>query len=655
MQGTIQGVQRVSTATVFGCFTTVAAFFPLLLIDNEMGKIFASFALVVVIALLVSLFESKLILPAHLAAVRIDAASVPAPGRLAATWHRQRAFTTGLLASLNQRYYQPLLTLTLRHRYTSLLIFTTLAVSVIGLVYNGWIRTVFFPEVPGQIISVELEMKSGSPMNLTAANVAAIEKAAEALNRQTMAELNTEAPPIAQLMTAITGPTSALIFAELQAEAHRRLDNEETLRRWREGVGSLEGIEELSFSGSLESGGGFVVEVGARDAAVLEAAVGRLTTALATLPGVSDINDDLQQGSPQIRLRLKPEAQHLGLTHADLASQIGDAFGGREIQRVQRGSEEVKVIVKYSAERRRHMQDLLDTHIQTRGGEWLPLTAVATLETGYVPCSLNRRNGKRVVRVFADLDKARISAGEAYAWLQANIVPELQASYPQVSISRGGELAEMEEMQGGLKRALVLILILIYALLAIPLKSYWQPLVIMAVIPFGFVGAAMGHWVMDKPLSVISFFGALALMGVVVNDSLVLLTRFNEVHRQGLPLKQALTQAGGSRFRAIVLTTTTTVCGLMPLLSETSEQAQYLIPTAISLAWGELFATPITLIIVPLLIHLGHDAGAMGKRLKAHRFEGALITRPSREEVALPIASTGAVSNFSLTAPGIWP
>lgn len=632
VEGTIQGVRRVSTATVFGCFTTVAAFFPLLLIDNEMGKIFASFALVVVIALLVSLLESKLILPAHLAAVRIDGASTPSPGLLGAYWRRLQTIATGLLAGINQKCYQPILGHCLRHRATSLLIFTTIAACTIGWVFNGWIRTVFFPDVPGQIISVELEMKSGSPMNLTTTNVSAVETAAEAVNQQVMAELGTDAPPIARLMTAITGPMSAVIFAELQPEEDQRLDSAETLARWRERVATLEGIEKLSFNGSLESGGGFVVEVGAREEKVLEDAVQRLTAALAGVDGVGDINDDLQQGSPQIRLRLKPEAQHLGLTNADLASQIGDAFGGREIQRVQRGGDEVKVMVKYKAERRRYMQDLLDTHIRTRRGEWLPLAAVASIETGYVPTALKRQNGRRVVQVRASLDKAQISAAEAFTWIQANVAPEIEALYPQVSISGGGELAEMNEMQGGLKRALIVILILIYALLAVPLKSYWQPLVIMAVIPFGFVGAAMGHWVMGSPLSVISFFGALALMGVVVNDSLVLMTRFNAVHRKGTPLKQALVTAGTSRFRAIVLTTATTVCGLMPLLSETSEQAQYLIPAAISLAWGELFATPITLIIVPILIHMGHDARVMAKRLKGQFFEETYNAHPIREE-----------------------
>ncbi len=605
IEGTIKGVHRVATATVFGCFTTVAAFYPLLLIDNDLGKIFASFAVVVIVALLVSLLESKLILPAHLAALRLDPPREK--GWLRRLWQSVQSLCLGLLSFVNQRLYQPMLTRVLRHRYAALLVLATVAICGGSLIYNGWIRTVFFPEVPGQIITVNLQMKSGSPEHLTMDNVATIEQAAETVNTEAMAELGTEAPPIVRIMTALTGPFNAVIFAELRPEKERQLETMETLRRWRRGVGVLEGTEELSFSGSFETGGGFIVELGARDETVLREAVDRFTTMLSRVDGVHDIRTDFDQGNPQIRLHLKPEAQHLGLTTADLASQIGDAFGGLEVQRIQRDADEVKVYVRYKEKRRRYMQDILETRIQTQQGEWLPLSLVARIETGYVPSSLNRQNGRRVVQVRASLDKTQISATEAFGWIQQDVVPGLQALYPELTVQGAGELEEIGEVRGGLRKALFVILILIYALLAVPLKSYWQPLVIMSVIPFGFVGAAIGHGIMGHPLSVLSFFGMLAVTGVVVNDSLVMLTRFNEMRRDGASLQEALVMAGGSRFRPIVLTTVTTVCGLTPLLSETSEQAQYLIPAAISLAWGELFATPITLFIIPVLISIGED------------------------------------------------
>jgi multidrug efflux pump subunit AcrB len=608
IEGTILGVHRVSTATVFGCFTTIAAFYPLLLIQNEIGKIFAGFSVVVIVSLLMSLVESKLILPAHLAAIKID--SQPSKGWLAILWHKMQLALTLGLTYVNKNLYQPLLGKALRHRYTTLLVFLTVAVCGLSMIFNGWIRTVFFPEVPGQIITVKLQMSSGSPLNLTMDNIKVIESAAESLNTEAMTELHTDHPPIARIMTALTGPFNAEIYAELQPESSRKMETMETLKRWRKKVGLLEGAEELNFSGSFDIGGGFIIELGARDESVLKDAVARFSTALRGLDGLYDVRDDLKQGSPQIRLRLKPEAQHLGLNASDLASQIGDAFGGLEVQRVQRDDDEIKVYAKYQQERRRYMRDILDTRIQTANGQLLPLSLVASIESGYVPASINRQNGQRVAQVRASLDKAVISPGEAFKWIQDNVSPELKTLYPELTIKRAGELEEVGEIQGGMLRALVMILILIYALLAVPLKSYWQPLVIMSVIPFGFVGALIGHWFNGLPLSILSFFGMLAVTGVVVNDSLVMMTRFNELREEGHDFHESLVMAGGSRFRAIILTTVTTVCGLMPLMLETSEQAQYLIPAAISVAWGGLFATPVTLFIIPTVTGILIDAGA---------------------------------------------
>lgn len=260
------------------------------------------------------------------------------------------------------------------------------------------------------------------------------------------------------------------------------------------------------------------------------------------------------------------------------------------------------------------MIDILETYIQTKEGHWIPLSEVASIESGYVPSSINRQNGKRIVRIMASLDKDIISSTEAFAIVQNTISEKLTTLYPDLSIRGGGEIEEAEKIQGGMILALIMIIILIYALLAVPLKSYWQPLVIMSVIPFGFVGAIIGHMVMGHPLSVLSFFGMLAVSGVVVNDSLVMMSRFNELGEEGSTLKEALVMAGGSRFRPILLTTITTVCGLMPLLLETSEQAQYLIPAAISLAWGELFATPVTLFIVPVFTSILLDVGHLFRK-----------------------------------------
>ncbi len=614
--GTITGVRQVSTATVFGCFTTVAAFYPLLLIENEIGKLFASFSVVVIISVLASMLESKLVLPAHLAAISITEPGTGNPeSGMARAWAWVQNRAAALMNFASTRIYRPVLAATLTHRYAALVFLAALAVCGISLIFNGWIRTVFFPDVPGQIITVTLKTRSGSPASLTASHISFIESQARALNQKAMAELNTDKPPIARIMTALTGSNSAEIYAELQPEKQRQLETLETLKRWRKGVGSLEGVETLTFSGSFETAGGFDIELGARDPVILQHGVKAFETAFAKLKGVHDIRDDQNMGTPRLRLHLRPEARHLGLTTADLASQIGNAFGGLEVQRIQRGAEEVKVMVKYQGNRRQYLRDILTTRIRTQKGQWVPLSMVARVESGYVPTAIVRQNKEQVVRIQANLDKDVVSAAEAYEYIKNTIRPALMQNYPQLTLKAGGELEDMGEMKAGMLRALAMILILIYALLAVPLKSYWQPFVIMSVIPFGFVGAVIGHWVMGFPLSVLSFFGMLAVTGVVVNDSLVLLSRFNEESMETAGVRESLMSAGHSRFRAIVLTTLTTVCGLMPLLSETSEQAQYLIPAAISLAWGELIATPVTLFIVPVLIHIGHDVKGISKRL----------------------------------------
>ena len=441
-----------------------------------------------------------MILPVHLAAVTID--SQPPKGWLSRSWYKLQSLVSCGLTFVNQSIYQPLLGKALRHRYATLVIFLTIAVCGISMIFNGWVRTVFFPEVPGQSITVELQMRNGSPLNLTMDNIKIIENAAESINAEAMATLHTDNPQIKRMMTVLNDPFNAEIYAELQPEELRKLETMETQRRWREKVGTLEGAEELNFGGLFGTGGGFIIELGAGDENVLRDAVTRFSAALNQLDGVHDVRDDFKQGSPQIRLRLKPEAQHLGLNASDLAGQIGDAFGGLEVQRLQRNDDEVKVSVKYQQQRRRYMGDVIDTRIQTEHGRWLPLSLVASIESGYVPASVNHQNGRRVVQVQASLDKERISPSEAFKWIQDNVSPELKSFYPELTIKGAGELEEVGEIKGGMVRALVMILILIYALLAVPLKSYRQPL----VITFGFVGAVIGHWINGLPFSILSFF-----------------------------------------------------------------------------------------------------------------------------------------------------
>ncbi len=606
LKGTQKGVQRVATATIYGVLTTVAAFFPMMLIESALGKIMASFAGVVILALLFSLFESKFILPAHLAYVSLKRRK--GKNRISRLWGRTQRVFQGGLEGFNQRIYRPVLVWCLHQRYAVLIMFISFATLGIGLIGTGQIKSVFFPDIPGQLITVNMEMDARAPYALTLGNADRIENAATELNAALRRKHALGQPPIADILVVVSGAFSVSIYAELSPSAQR--DGLETLaivRQWQERVGRLEGTSELVFSGAEESGGGFELQLFGRDTESLRAATREVMDYLAGIEGVSNLRDALKNGKPELRLRLKPEAGLLGFTQESLATQIGQRFGGAEAQRVQREQNEIRVMVRDRQSARNSLSALMNTRLRNDEGKWFPLEAVVEIQSSYATDYIARRDGKRVNSIRAFVDKNTVSPSEILQAFSRDIGPVLAGKYPDVQIKGAGELEEMEALKGELVRALIFTALLIYALLAIPLKSYWQPFIIMAVIPFGFVGAAIGHLIMDLPLSLLSFFGMLALAGVVVNDSLVMMTRFNQTKAAGASVHEALQDAGVGRFKAIFLTTTTTVAGLTPLMLETSEQAQYLIPAAVSLAFGEIFATAITLILVPVLIAISID------------------------------------------------
>lgn len=605
IRGTVQGVHKVAVATVFGVLTTIAAFFPMMLIKNDLGRILSSFSMVVIISLIFSLIESKLILPAHLAAISIKSSNPK--NIISKLFNKIQATASGGLDWFNKKIYTPLLHMTLKFRYSALIIFLTLALTGVWLLQHGHVRTVFFPDIPGDIINISLDMENGSSAKMTYKNAILIEQAAKQTNEELMEKYKTDNPPIVKIMSAVIGSDEIEIYAELQLQKNRVIDTMELLKIWRSKTINLEGVQSIEFNGNTETGGGFVIKVRSRNASSLESAVNKIVSELKKSKGVYDIRDDLKSGEPEIRLKLKSEARYLGLTPADLASQIGAAYGGFEIDRFQRGIDEVKLKLIYGKKQRQYIYQLLESNITLEDGSLIPLTSVADINSTYSSGFIRRENSQRTVEIHAALDKENVSSQAIFTSLQEKVIKNIKLEFPDIKVTVGGELEEEGEMRGGLKKALIIVLLLIYTLLAIPLKSYWKPFVIMSVIPFGFAGAVAGHLIADIPLSLLSFFGMLALTGIVVNDSLVMLTRFNSLLSEGKPLNNALMLAGTSRFRAVFLTTATTVCGMIPLLLETSEQAQYLIPAAVSLAYGELFATVITLLLIPLLMNIAYD------------------------------------------------
>ncbi|MGH1416829.1 MAG: efflux RND transporter permease subunit [Pelagimonas sp.] len=608
IKGTEDGVNKVAVATVFGVLTTIAAFFPMLLIDNPLGKVLAGFSGIVILALIFSLIESKFILPAHLAHTSLD--ETP-KYMLTRGWaHVQRVARAGL-AWVRDRVYRPTLGFSVHHRYAVLIAFLAAGFLGMGLIAKGKIAVAFFPEVPGQIITVKLEMDARAPFSLARDHLQRIEDLGNAMNVELQDRAGLDSPPIRTVFALVSSAQSAQIFAELSPVTERpTVGVLDIVSEWRERTGQLEGVTELQFSGSDEIGGGFQVRLLSRDADQLDQAGDELRAFLSELDGLSNIRGTSVGGQPELSLRIRPEARSLGFTAQTLASQIGYAFGGAEVQRVQRGTSEVRVIVQNANAARDTIDDLMRTQLRSDTGAWVPLPTVAEVTDSYVSGSIDRLNGQTVNTVSAAIDRQVAVPAEVWQAVQEQLMPRLAQDFPSVEVSPGGELAEMGEIQGGLLRALMLAAVLIYVLMAVPLKSYAQPFIILAIIPFGFVGAAMGHLIMGLTLSLFSFFGMLALTGVVVNDSLVLITRYNQNRAARMDVTPAIHDAGQGRFQAIFLTTATTVIGLLPLLVETSEQAQYLIPAAASLAFGEIFGTTLMLILVPVLIAIFEDIKA---------------------------------------------
>jgi len=606
IRGTEAGVEKVSVATVFGVLTTVAAFFPMLLIDSPLGKVLAGFAGVVILALLFSLLESKFILPAHLA--HISMAEPDHPGFTARVWGRLQAVARGGLMGVRDRIYAPVLSWSLRNRYAVLILFLAVATLVFGLMAAGKIKSVFFPNVPGQVISVSLTMDQRAPVSLTRKNVVIIEQAALDLEEDPALQNAVGNGPVEHLFAFVTGTTSAEIYMELTPSAERPEQSTlNILEDWRSRVGPMEGVSEVSFSGFEDFGGGFQIRLIAKDRALLEDASRDLRLHLSTFEGVTNVRDTFLTGQPELRLKLKPEARSLGFTSERLASQIGYAFGGGEAQRIQRGASEARVVVRNALAARDRIEDLMALRLKAENGNWIPISAVAEIDARYVSEKIERRNGELIATVLADINREIAAPEEIGQAVLGDYAKALEAKYPGLSVVEGGELEQVGEMRGGLLRAILIACLLIYMLMAVPLKCYFKPVIILSVVPFGFVGAVIGHVLMDLPFSLLSFFGVLALIGVVVNDSLVMMTSFVRSRAEGMCREEAVRRCGIDRFQAIFLTTATTVVGLLPLMSETSEQARYLIPAAVSLAYGEIFATLITLILIPVLLAIAGD------------------------------------------------
>jgi multidrug efflux pump subunit AcrB len=631
LQAAITGTQEVSVPVIFGVLTTVAAFLPLLLAPGPMGQIFAGIGLVVILCLLFSLVESQLVLPTHLGHVRIEKDEV-VRGGIAGGWKRLQDRMSGSLTNLAHRRYRPALDLALRWRYTTVSIGVVLLAVTVAVVQTGRIRYSFFTAVESDYVTATLTMPDGTPAHVTAEAVEALEAAALRVRTQ----LDQEFPPnegrgslVRHVMSSVgeqpstgghTGrggkPPAGTHLGEVNVELlsgdARPIEARQVVARWREETPSIPSAESLVYSSALFSAGDPInLRLQSADVDSLVAAADELKARLEEYPGVFDVRDSFSSGKRELRLSILPSAEVLGLTLDDLGRQVRQAFYGEEAQRIQRDRQDVRVMVRYPQSQRRSLGDLESMRIRTPDGSEVPFSTVARVEPGRGYSAIRRTDRQRVVNVSADVDLDEANANEIMRDLRASFLPQLLADHGGLRFSVEGEQREQQRVMVGMARAALLALLLIYALLAVPLRSYLQPFIIMSVIPFGLVGAIGGHVLMGQSLSMMSVLGVIALSGVVVNASLVMVHYVNGRRTAGSPLAEAVRDAGVARFRPIVLTSLTTFAGLTPLLLERTVSAQFLIPMAISLAFGVAFATLITLFLVPSLYLILEDAKAL--------------------------------------------
>jgi multidrug efflux pump subunit AcrB len=615
-----RGVGEVAVPVVFAILTTVAAFSPLVGIPGLMGKFMSQLPLVVVPVLAFSMIESLLILPAHLRHVRAGVNEGVRRARWSplAWWEAVQGRFSGAMSAFIERVYKPSLELAMRWRWLTASIGVATLLVTFSLVGARHVRFVFFPEVEADNVLAWVTMPQGTPAEVTAEAVAKIEAAAWELAAELEAERGEEIvqhvlASVGEMpfrddqsrgwgnTTAFAGSHLGEVNLELLPGEDRLTGSLEVLALWRDRVGSLVDTVELVFSSNLITTGKPVdVQLAGPDVEALREMAAAVRAELDTYAGVYDIADSFRAARQELRLALTPEGEAAGLTLADLARQVRQGFYGEEAQRVQRGRDEVRVMVRYPDAERRSVGDLTAMRVRLPDGRELPFEAVATATPAQGDAVIERADRLRAIHVTAEVDTAQVEPSAVLADLEERVLPPLLAAHPGSSYSLEGQQREQAETMEGLARGFLLALVIIYALLAVPFHSYTQPLIVMTAIPFGIVGAIWGHMLMGMALTVMSMFGIVALTGVLVNDSLVMVDFVNRERRTGLSMLEAVRRAGPARFRAILLTSLTTAAGLTPLLLERSMQARFLIPMAVSLAFGVMFATFITLILVPV-------------------------------------------------------
>jgi multidrug efflux pump subunit AcrB len=616
----VDGTREMTKAVVFAGLTTIAAFAPLLFVGGFFGSFMGVIPTIIISVLVLSLIESFFILPSHL-----NGRMVKSEAKIWGRIESKRSHVDRGVNWVIEKTYMGTLRWAQENRYLTVAIAISMLLIVIGLVGGGYVGFTFISDVDADEVTVMLEMPPGTPFEETKRVAESVLAVAFDLIEETDVDREDGESNLNSTFTLYgaqisddgphgtsmnVGSNRAQIFFQLDPVEERTVRTPVFAEEWRKRVGELPGVESLTFRADIMQGGADMeIQLAHENYDVLLTAIDRLKAEINAYPGTSEVNDSHTDGKRELRLRLKPEAQTLGLTETDLAMQVRGAFYGSEAMRVQRGKDEVKVMVRYPEEDRRNIASIENMRIRTPMGQEIPFSQAAYVEEGRGFSSIGRSDRRRVVNITSSIDSDVTSADEILARVSNDIMPQMLADYPGLSFDLEGQSRQERESMMDLMGAFAVGILMIYALLAIPFRSFMQPLIVMSAIPFGIVGAVIGHILLGYPLSMISMFGIVALNGVVVNSSLVMIDFINKIRERdtSASVYDAVMEAGSRRFRPIVMTATTTFFGLMPMILETSIQARFLIPMAISLGFGVLFSTGITLVLVPVLYLILED------------------------------------------------
>lgn len=611
LDNVIRGVYRVSTPATFGVLTTIVAFTPTLFVQGVFAPFAAACGWVVILCLLFSLVESKWILPSHLAHSKPTRNAL-----LLKVDHLQEGVNARLRRAVDGPYRR-LVSRCVANRYITLAAFLSLLIMAAGLVAGGVVRTVLSPHTTGEFFSAELRMSEGSAEDRTIEAVSHIIDSLHRVDAQYRQQNNTKTGLVAHVSAYGFERINGRVDVELTKQDTRNLSNDEVMALWREEVGVIHGADVLGFKAAdgPNFGPNVAFDLKHSNFETLRKAAEEMEEKLRHFDGLSDIRNGASDTREEFHIDILPEGEALGLTRYALGSQVRHAFYGAEAQRIQRGIDEIKVMVRYPKADRENVASLNNMYIRTREGDEIPFETVARLKVEQGLLKSTRIDFQRAAEVTAEADIAVVEPAKVMQEVEKNILPELIAKYPGLSWDISGMAEEETKMAVSMGIGFALALFGIYALLAVPTHSYLQPLIIMGVIPFGVIGGVIGHWLMGYDMSMMSVMGLIALSGVVVNDSLILVDYVNKSTADGtLNKTQAILDAGCQRFRAIMLTSLTTFLGLAPMLLEQSAQAQFMIPMAISLAFGIVFATVITLLLVPSLYMILDDLSRLTQR-----------------------------------------